>query len=109
MTPYEYLGRLSPVRFTSVKANIDLSNVTINARSGDFNAVPLARVINTQTINTLVLQTWLDRAGTIMCLGLPDIASADVRFKSAEEVNISILCQYRPRGRFDKYISQSWG
>jgi ATP-dependent helicase IRC3 len=47
-----------------VKANIDLSNVTINTRSGDFNATSLAHVINAEVINTLVLQTWFDRAGT---------------------------------------------
>lgn len=57
--------RLSPVRFTSVKADIDLSDVTVHARSGDFNATSLSHVINTETVNKIVLQTWLDRAGKI--------------------------------------------
>jgi len=46
-----------------VTANIDLSNVTVNARTGDFNPTSLSQVINTETVNTLVVQTWLDRAG----------------------------------------------
>jgi ATP-dependent helicase IRC3 len=53
---------LCNVRFTTVKANIDLRNVTINTHSGDFSATSLAHVINTETLNKLVVQTWLDRA-----------------------------------------------
>lgn len=53
---------LCNVRFTTVKANIDLRGITINTHSGDFNATSLAHVINTETINKLVVQTWLDRA-----------------------------------------------
>lgn len=55
--------RLCNVRFTTVKANIDLRGVTINTHSGDFSATSLAHVINTETVNKLVVQTWLDRAG----------------------------------------------
>jgi hypothetical protein len=55
-------GRLCDVRFTSVKANIDLRNVTVNSKSGDFNATSLAHIINTDTVNNLVVQAWLDRA-----------------------------------------------
>lgn len=51
------------MRFTTVQANIDLEGVTVNSRSGDFNATSLAQVVNTDTINHLVVQTWLDRAG----------------------------------------------
>lgn len=58
------LIRLCNVRFTSVRANIDLKNVTINARTGDFNPTSLAHVVNTETVNDLVVRTWLDRAGT---------------------------------------------
>lgn len=53
---------LCNVRFTTVKANIDLKDVTINTNSGDFGATSLAHVINTETLNKLVVQTWLDRA-----------------------------------------------
>ena len=55
--------RLCDVRFTSVRARIDLSNVSVSTRTGDFNATSLAHVINTETVNKLVVQTWLDRAG----------------------------------------------
>ena len=37
--------------------------MTINARTGDFNATSIAHVVNTVTINKLVVQAWLDRAG----------------------------------------------
>ena len=47
---------------TSVRASIDLKNVTINTRTGDFNPTSLAHVINTETINELVVKTWIDRA-----------------------------------------------
>jgi len=40
-----------------------LSEVTVNSKTGDFNATSLAHVINTDTVNQLVIQTWLDRAG----------------------------------------------
>lgn len=55
---------LCNVRFTTVKANIDLRGVTINTHSGDFSATSLAHVINTETLNKLVVQTWLDRAAS---------------------------------------------
>ena len=57
------LHRLCDVRFTSVTANIDLSAVTVNSRTGDFNPTSLAHVINTEVVNHLVVRTWLDRAG----------------------------------------------
>ncbi|KAF7985333.1 hypothetical protein HWV62_6533 [Athelia sp. TMB] len=53
---------LCDVRFTSVKADINLSDVTISSVSGDFHATSLAHVINTETVNNLVVQTWLHRA-----------------------------------------------
>ena len=49
-----------------MKANIDLRGVTINTKSGDFSATSLAHVINTETLNKLVVQTWLDRAGQLL-------------------------------------------
>ena len=55
--------RLCNVRFTTVKANIDLKDVTVSTHNGDFSARSLAHVINTETLNRLVVQTWLDRAG----------------------------------------------
>jgi len=57
---------LCDVRFTSVKAQIDLSKVTISSQHGDFNPTSLAHVVNTDTVNNLVLQAWLDRAGMLL-------------------------------------------
>jgi ATP-dependent helicase IRC3 len=59
------LPRLCNVRFTCVRANLNLKNVTINSRTGDYNPTSLAQVINTPTVNKLVFQTWLDRAGKV--------------------------------------------
>lgn len=53
---------LCPVKFTTVKADIDLRGVTVNSRTGDFNATSLAQVIDTPMINQLVVQAWHDRA-----------------------------------------------
>ncbi len=55
--------RLCNVRFTTIRANIDLSDVTVNSRTGDFNATSIAHIVNTESINRLIVQTWLDRAG----------------------------------------------
>lgn len=46
-----------------MKASIDLREVTVSSKSGDFNATSLAHVINTETVNRLVVQTWLEKAG----------------------------------------------
>ncbi|KIM85139.1 hypothetical protein PILCRDRAFT_817121 [Piloderma croceum F 1598] len=69
---------LCDVRFTSVRANINLSEVTVNSKTGDFNATSLAHVINTDTVNHLVVQTWLDRAATrkstlVFCVNLAHV------------------------------------
>ncbi|PVG01933.1 P-loop containing nucleoside triphosphate hydrolase protein [Serendipita vermifera] len=53
---------LCNVRFTTVKANIDLSDVAISQKSGDFVASSLAQVMNTEAINSLVVQSWLEKA-----------------------------------------------
>ncbi|KAJ7630892.1 P-loop containing nucleoside triphosphate hydrolase protein [Roridomyces roridus] len=54
---------LCDVRFTSVHANLNLKDVTINSRNGDFNPTSLAQVVNTETVNKLVVKAWLDKAG----------------------------------------------
>lgn len=55
-------NRLCNVRFTSVKADLNLDDVTINTRSGEFNPTSLAHVVNTEAVNKLVVSTWLDKA-----------------------------------------------
>ncbi|CCL99024.1 uncharacterized protein FIBRA_01033 [Fibroporia radiculosa] len=79
---------LCNVRFTSVQANIDLSEVTVNARTGDFNPTSLAHVINTDTVNRLVVQTWLDKAGTrkstlVFCVNLAHVRELTNAFRDA--------------------------
>jgi ATP-dependent helicase IRC3 len=54
---------LCDVRFTTVQADIDLSDVTVSSKSGDFNATSLAHVVNTPAVNELILRTWLDKGG----------------------------------------------
>jgi hypothetical protein len=52
------------VRFTCVQADINLKEVTVNSATGDYNPTSLASVINTETLNSLVVQTWLEKSGT---------------------------------------------
>ncbi|KAJ7596983.1 P-loop containing nucleoside triphosphate hydrolase protein [Mycena floridula] len=78
---------LCDVRFTSVHANLDLTDVTINSRTGDFNPTSLSQVINTDTINTLVVQTWLDRASTrkstlVFCVNIAHVEALTQTFRS---------------------------
>ena len=54
--------RLCNVRFTTVRAKLDLAEVTISTRTGEFNATSLEHVINTEAIRKLVVQTWLEKA-----------------------------------------------
>ncbi|KAF8577888.1 P-loop containing nucleoside triphosphate hydrolase protein [Ramaria rubella] len=79
---------LCNVRFTSVRAQINLSEVTVNTRTGDFNASSLAHVINTDTVNKLVVQTWLDRAATrkstlVFCVNLAHVRDLTSAFRTA--------------------------
>ncbi|KAJ7071080.1 P-loop containing nucleoside triphosphate hydrolase protein [Mycena amicta] len=53
---------LCDVRFTTVRANLNLKDVTVNSRTGDFNPTSLAQVVNTETVNNLIVRTWLDKA-----------------------------------------------
>ena len=60
--------RLCNVRFTCVQADIDLKEVTTNSATGDYNPASLADVISTQTLNSLVVQTWHDKSGAPVSL-----------------------------------------
>ncbi|GJE87676.1 DEAD/DEAH box helicase [Phanerochaete sordida] len=79
---------LCDVRFTSVKANIDLSNVTVNSANGDFSATSLAQVINTPTVNRLVVQSWLEKAAgrkstLVFCVNLHHLRELTNTFRAA--------------------------
>ncbi|KAI0032731.1 P-loop containing nucleoside triphosphate hydrolase protein [Vararia minispora EC-137] len=78
---------LCNVRFTTVRANIDLKQVTINSHSGDFNATSLAHVINTGTVNKLVVQAWMDKAHDrkstlVFCVNLAHVRDLTNTFRA---------------------------
>jgi hypothetical protein len=60
--------RLCDVRFTSVKAKLDLSNVALNPVTKDFNTASLASAVNSPDMNHLVVRSWLDRACTFLSM-----------------------------------------
>ncbi|TFK93509.1 P-loop containing nucleoside triphosphate hydrolase protein [Polyporus arcularius HHB13444] len=79
---------LCDVRFTTVRANIDLSEVTVNSRTGDFNPTSLAHVVNTDTVNELIVRTWLDKAADrkstlIFCVNLSHVSRVTAAFRAA--------------------------
>ena len=45
---------------------MDLSDVKLSGRNGDFNPSSLAQAINTDTINNVVVRAWMDRAGELL-------------------------------------------
>ncbi|PWZ01728.1 P-loop containing nucleoside triphosphate hydrolase protein [Testicularia cyperi] len=53
---------LCPIRFTSIKADIDLASVKVSQLSADFATSSLASVVNTPVVNKLILKAWIDRA-----------------------------------------------
>ncbi|EPQ29959.1 uncharacterized protein PFL1_02631 [Pseudozyma flocculosa PF-1] len=55
---------LCPIRFTSIRADIDLASVKLSSASAaaDFQASSLAAVVNTPAVNRLVLKAWEERA-----------------------------------------------
>jgi ATP-dependent helicase IRC3 len=55
-------GWLAPARFTTVKANLDLSSVSVSGSTDDFSATSLAAVMNTPAVNKLIVGVYLDRA-----------------------------------------------
>ncbi|RPD82473.1 P-loop containing nucleoside triphosphate hydrolase protein [Lentinus tigrinus ALCF2SS1-7] len=79
---------LCNVRFTTVRANIDLSEVTVNSRTGDFNPTSLAHVVTTDTVNELIVRTWLDKAADrkstlIFCVNLSHVSRVTAAFRAA--------------------------
>lgn len=51
------------MRFTCVQIDISLKGLRINHTTGDYNPTSLASIINTETMNSLVVKTWLDKSG----------------------------------------------
>ncbi|KAF9650534.1 P-loop containing nucleoside triphosphate hydrolase protein [Thelephora ganbajun] len=79
---------LCNVRFTCVQADINLKEVTINSATGDYNPTSLANVINTETLNSLVVQTWLDKSNDrkstlVFCVNLSHVRELTQTFRDA--------------------------
>ncbi|KAJ9478566.1 putative ATP-dependent helicase IRC3 [Pseudozyma hubeiensis] len=55
---------LCPIRFTSIKTDIDLASVKISNLNSDFATSSLASVVNTEVVNRIILKAWIDRAHT---------------------------------------------
>ncbi|KAG8852738.1 hypothetical protein FRB91_006049 [Serendipita sp. 411] len=77
---------LCTVRFTTVKANIDLDSVAINPSSGDFASASLAEVMNTDAMNSLVVRSWIERAGErkstlVFCTNLAHVHDLTTEFR----------------------------
>lgn len=60
-------GWLSPVKSTAVYADLDLETVNTNG-TGDFNANSLAKHVNTEATNLLLVRTWLHQASELLFL-----------------------------------------
>ncbi|KIO24974.1 hypothetical protein M407DRAFT_25721 [Tulasnella calospora MUT 4182] len=79
---------LCPVTFTTVSAKIDLSGVTISTKTGDFNPTSLAHIVNTDSINKLVVRTWLDRTANrkstlVFCVNISHVKAVTAVFREA--------------------------
>ncbi|TBU45109.1 P-loop containing nucleoside triphosphate hydrolase protein [Dichomitus squalens] len=79
---------LCEVRFTTVQADLDLSGVTVNTSSGDFNPTSLAHVVNTPVVNELVVRSWLDKAADrkstlVFCVNLAHVNALTTTFRNA--------------------------
>lgn len=84
----ELFLRLCNVRFTCIRADIGLHQVAVHSETGDFNAVSLAKVINTDPLNKLVVQTWFDKAATrkstlVFCADLAHVRNLTSAFQIA--------------------------
>ncbi|KAG6381131.1 P-loop containing nucleoside triphosphate hydrolase protein [Boletus reticuloceps] len=66
---------------------VDRNLTTGYAMTGDFNATSLAHIINTETINNLVVQAWLDRASSerkstlVFCVNLAHVGQLTKTFR----------------------------
>ncbi|KAN0060153.1 putative ATP-dependent helicase IRC3 [Thecaphora frezii] len=82
---------LCPIRFTSIKADIDLASVKLSSSSAsaDFQRSSLAAVVNTPVVNKLVLKAWIDRAHSqrrstlIFAVNIQHVADLTATFRQA--------------------------
>ncbi|CDW97627.1 hypothetical protein [Sporisorium scitamineum] len=80
---------LCPIRFTSIKADIDLASVKISNLNSDFATSSLAAVVNTEVVNKIILKAWIDRAHTrrrstlIFAVNIQHVQNLTHTFRSA--------------------------
>lgn len=79
---------LCPVRFTSIKSDLDLSSVSISRATGDFAPRSLSKFANVPAINRLIVRTWLDRASSrrstlIFCIDVEHTKALTAEFRQA--------------------------
>ncbi|KAF9535421.1 P-loop containing nucleoside triphosphate hydrolase protein [Crepidotus variabilis] len=77
---------LCDVRFTTVRAQLNLQNVTISGKNGDFNPTSLAQVVNTDTMNDVVVKAWIDRASNrrstlVFCVNIDHVKALTQTFR----------------------------
>ena len=79
--------RLSPAKSTTVRADLELNSVALNA-TGDFKTSALSQKVNTLIVNELIVRTYLYRAAQrrstlIFCVDLDHVASLTEAFRQA--------------------------
>lgn len=79
---------LCPVRFTSIRSDLDLSSVKVSAASGDFLPKSLASHANTPAINRLIVRSWLDKAAgrrstLVFCVDIAHTIELTMAFRDA--------------------------
>lgn len=79
---------LCPVRFTSIRSNLDLSAVKVSSTSGDFLPRSLASFTNISPVNRLIVRSWLDRAADrrstlVFCIDVQHVIDLTAEFREA--------------------------
>jgi ATP-dependent helicase IRC3 len=79
------VARLSPARSVTVKCDLHLDEVEVNA-SGDFKIASLSPHVNTSAINELLVRTYLHRADNrrstlVFCVDLSHVANVTQAFR----------------------------
>ncbi|KAF8535630.1 P-loop containing nucleoside triphosphate hydrolase protein [Trichophaea hybrida] len=77
---------LSPVKFTTVKTNVDLSRVRTGGKGGDFQIGELGRVVNTDQANEITIRSWLSKARTrkstlVFCVDIAHVNEITAKFR----------------------------
>ncbi|KAF9453867.1 P-loop containing nucleoside triphosphate hydrolase protein [Macrolepiota fuliginosa MF-IS2] len=77
---------LCDIRFTTVRASLNLDEVTLNPQTGDFNPSSLVQQVNKEPINELVVKSWIDRAADrkstlVFCVNIDHVRALTATFR----------------------------